>query len=60
MTENIVNPNEQGVNLDADNNMASLLEAEGVNIDFPRQGEIRQGIIASITVKNMKLFRKMS
>ena len=49
MTEKIVNPNEQGANLDADNNMASLLESEGVNIDFPRQGEIRQGIIASIT-----------
>ena len=49
MTEPIVNPNEQGANLDPDNNMASLLESEGVNIDFPRQGEIRQGIIASIT-----------
>ena len=49
MTETIVNPNEQGANLDPDNNMASLLESEGVNIDFPRQGEIRQGIIASIT-----------
>ena len=49
MTESIVNPNEQGANLDPDNNMASLLEAEGVNIDFPRQGEIRQGIIASIS-----------
>ena len=49
MTESIVNPIEQGANLDPDNNMASLLEAEGVNIDFPRQGEIRQGIIASIS-----------
>ena len=49
MTKTIVNPNEQGANLDPDNNMASLLESEGVNIDFPRQGEIRQGIIASIT-----------
>ena len=49
MTETIVNPIEQGANLDPDNNMASLLEAEGVNIDFPRQGEIRQGIIASIS-----------
>ena len=49
MTENIVNPIEQGANLDPDNNMASLLESEGVNIDFPRQGEIRQGIIASIS-----------
>ena len=49
MTESIVNPIEQGANLDPDNNMVSLLEAEGVNIDFPRQGEIRQGIIASIS-----------
>ena len=49
MTESIVNPIEQGANLDPDNNMASLLESEGVNIDFPRQGEIRQGIIASIS-----------
>ena len=49
MSENIVNPIEQGANLDADNNMASLLESEGMNIDFPSQGEIRQGIIASIT-----------
>ena len=49
MTESIVNPIEQGANLDPDNNMASLLEAEGVNIDFPRQGEIRQGILASIS-----------
>jgi small subunit ribosomal protein S1 len=29
--------------------MASLLEAEGLAIDFPTQGEIRQGVIASIT-----------
>ncbi len=49
MSETIVNPIEQGANLDADNNMASLLESEGMNIDFPSQGEIRQGIIASIT-----------
>ena len=31
------------------NNMASLLAQEGVDIDFPRQGEIRTGVIASIT-----------
>lgn len=49
MTESNVTPIEQGANLDPDNNMASLLETEGVNIDFPRQGEIRQGFIASIT-----------
>ena len=33
MTESIVNPIEQGANLDPDNNMASLLEAEGVTED---------------------------
>jgi small subunit ribosomal protein S1 len=42
-------PNEQGVNLDPDDNMASLLESKGMSIDFPRQGETRQGVIASIT-----------
>ena len=30
------------------NNMASLLEQEGAIIDFPQQGEIRTGMIASI------------
>ncbi|GAP39605.1 30S ribosomal protein S1 [Flexilinea flocculi] len=47
--EPIVSPNEQGVNLDPDDNMASLLESKGMSIDFPRQGETRQGVIASIT-----------
>jgi small subunit ribosomal protein S1 len=32
-----------------ENNMASLLEEEGLSFDFPQQGEIRQGVIASIT-----------
>jgi len=36
-------------NNSAENNMASLLEAEGLAIDFPTQGEIRQGVIASMT-----------
>ena len=41
-----VNPEEdQGDN----NNMASLLESEGLEIDFPTQGEIRQGVVASVT-----------
>jgi small subunit ribosomal protein S1 len=31
------------------NNMASLLESEGLEIDFPTQGEIRQGVVASVT-----------
>ena len=31
------------------NNMASLLEKEGLGIDFPTQGEIRKGVVASIT-----------
>jgi small subunit ribosomal protein S1 len=30
-------------------NMASLLEQEGVDIDFPKAGEVRKGVIASIT-----------
>ena len=29
-------------------NMASLLEQEGLGIDFPQQGEIRNGVIASL------------
>ncbi|MCX6056526.1 MAG: S1 RNA-binding domain-containing protein [Chloroflexi bacterium] len=36
-------------NNQAENNMASLLEAEGLAIDFPTQGEIRNGVIASMT-----------
>jgi len=43
---------EQGVtpeNENLDNNMASLLEKEGLGIDFPQAGEIRQGVVASIT-----------
>ncbi len=43
--ENGVNPE----NNPDENNMASLLEAEGLAIDFPTQGEIRQGVIASMT-----------
>jgi small subunit ribosomal protein S1 len=31
------------------NNMESLLQEEGLNLDFPKQGEIRTGVIASIT-----------
>jgi small subunit ribosomal protein S1 len=30
-------------------NMESLLQEEGLNLDFPKQGEIRPGVIASIT-----------
>ena len=30
-------------------NMASLLEEEGLGIDFPKSGEIRKGMIASLT-----------
>jgi len=40
-------PENQSV--DNQNNMASLLEQEGLGIDFPKQGEIRDGVIASIT-----------
>jgi len=31
------------------NNMASLLENEGLSLDFPQQGETRTGVIASIS-----------
>jgi small subunit ribosomal protein S1 len=44
---------EQGAMPENDNpenhNMASLLEKEGLGIDFPRQGEIRNGVVASIS-----------
>lgn len=30
-------------------NMASLLEAQGIEIKFPKQGDIREGVIASIS-----------
>jgi small subunit ribosomal protein S1 len=36
-------------NLNNDNNMESLLKQEGLGIDFPTPGEIRTGVIASIT-----------
>lgn len=49
MSETNVTPIEQGTSLDLENNMASLLENEDFSIDFPKQGEIRQGVIASIT-----------
>ncbi len=32
-----------------EDNMASLLEQEGLGIDFPKSGETRRGVIASIT-----------
>jgi len=32
-----------------EDNMASLLEQEGLEIDFPQSGETRQGVIASIS-----------
>jgi len=32
-----------------EDNMASLLEQEGIDIDFPQAGETRQGMIASIS-----------
>jgi len=44
--ENQANENQANEN---HNNMASLLEQEGLGIDFPHQGEIRTGVIASIS-----------
>lgn len=35
--------------VESNNNMEALLEQEGLGIDFPTQGEIREGVIASIT-----------
>lgn len=32
-----------------EDNMASLLEQEGLGIDFPKSGEIRKGVVASIS-----------
>ncbi len=34
---------------EGNNNMASLLENEGLSLDFPQQGETRTGVIASLT-----------
>ena len=51
MDQNVTD-NTEGVNPENtqnDNNMASLLEKEGLGIDFPTQGEIRKGVVASIT-----------
>ncbi len=36
-------------NAENHNSMASLLEKEGLGMDFPQSGEIRTGVIASIT-----------
>ncbi len=36
-------------NLNNENNMESLLNQQGLDIDFPASGEIRTGVIASIT-----------
>lgn len=40
---------QQPENSQVEDNMASLLEQEGLGIDFPSRGEIREGIIASIS-----------
>lgn len=34
---------------EGNNNMASLLEKEGLGLDFPQQGETRTGVIASLS-----------
>jgi small subunit ribosomal protein S1 len=36
-------------NTEGSNNMASLLESEGLSLDFPQQGETRTGVVASIS-----------
>lgn len=42
------NFNEQHPEQENGNLMDELLEKEGLNLDFPKQGEIRKGVIASI------------
>ena len=42
----VTNPEERPANAMA--SMESLLQEEGLNLDFPKQGEIRTGVIASI------------
>ncbi|KPL73566.1 30S ribosomal protein S1 [Ornatilinea apprima] len=39
----------QGAMPENENNMADLLEQEGLDIDFPKAGDIRDGVIASIS-----------
>ncbi|MAT43469.1 MAG: 30S ribosomal protein S1 [Anaerolineaceae bacterium] len=40
---------EKPENSQVEDNMASLLEQEGLGIDFPSRGEIREGVVASIS-----------
>ena len=47
--ESNVSLNGQGASAESFDNMETLLEEKGLSIDFPLQGEIRQGVIASIT-----------
>jgi small subunit ribosomal protein S1 len=42
-------PDNQENNTEGSNNMASLLESEGLSLDFPQQGETRTGVVASIS-----------
>jgi small subunit ribosomal protein S1 len=42
-----MNPEERPNN--SSGSMESLLQEEGLNLDFPKQGEIRTGVIASIS-----------
>ena len=50
MDQNVTQDNEEAIpenNQNDQNNMASLLEKEGLGIDFPTQGEIRKGVVAA-------------
>ncbi|RPJ38733.1 MAG: 30S ribosomal protein S1, partial [Chloroflexi bacterium] len=44
-----VTPDNTESNAEGNNNMASLLENEGLSLDFPQQGETRTGVIASLS-----------
>ncbi len=43
-----VTPENTDNSAESNNNMASLLENEGLSLDFPQQGETRTGVIASL------------
>lgn len=44
----LVTENHQEQNSERPASMEALLEEEGLGLDFPRQGEIREGVVASI------------
>jgi small subunit ribosomal protein S1 len=43
-----IEPQSQGQEVERSTSMETLLEQEGLGLDFPKQGEVRTGVIASI------------